>query len=334
MNAIPRIPADPRIGLIDRWQRDFPLCPRPYAIIGDSADLTESEVIATLYELAEDGRLARVGVTVRPNTAGASTLAAMAVPEERLDEVAAAVNAEWGVNHNYEREHALNLWFVVTAPDRGALDSALARIRARTGIEVIDLPLERAYHIDLGFPLSGRGTTRRGAGSELAKRAPDADDRRLLAAIEDGLPLRPRPFAEVGRRLGWSEADVLARLGGLVEAGIVSRLGCILRHRALGFTANAMVAWDVADERVDEAGLRVARHANVTLCYRRSRRRPVWPYNLFAMIHGHARPGVEAAIAALSAEAGLSDAGPAVLFSRRCFKQRGARYSAAPEKVA
>jgi len=334
MNAMTRISADPRIGLVDRWQRDFPLCPRPYATIGESAGLTEGEVIASLRELAEDGRLARVGAAIRPNTAGASTLAAMAVPTGRLDEVAAMVNAEWGVNHNYQREHPLNLWFVVTAPDRDALDATLAIIRARSGIDVIDLPMQRAYHIDLGFPLTGRGNARRGVGSGAAKRAPDPEDRRLLAAIEDGLPLSSRPFAAIGRNLGWSEAAVLSRLDRLVEAGIVSRLGCIVRHRALGFTANAMVAWDVADERVDSVGARVARHPNVTLCYRRTRQRPVWPYNLFAMIHGRARDGVQQNIAEISTDAGLTDTEPAILFSRRCFKQRGARYSAAPAKVA
>jgi DNA-binding Lrp family transcriptional regulator len=330
VNARAQISADPRIGLIDRWQRDFPLCPRPYVRIGECADLTEREVIATLRELSEEGLLARVGVTVTPNTAGVSTLAAMAVPAARLEEVAAAVNAEWGVNHNYERGHALNLWFVVAAPDREALDATLMRINARTGIDIVDLPMERAYHIDLGFSLTGNGDKRRDCAIRPAEWTPDDDARRLLAAIEDGLPLSCRPFAAIGRRLDWSEADVLTRLGRLIEAGIVSRLGCIVRHRALGFTANAMVAWDVADDRVDGIGALVARHADVTLCYRRTRRLPVWPYNLFAMIHGRERAGVERRIRDISAAAGLSDAEPAILFSGRCFKQRGARYSAKP----
>jgi len=334
MNQINHISADPRIGLVDGWQRDFPLCPRPYARIGQSAGLTEGEVIATLRELAEEGLLARVGATVKPNTAGVSTLAAMAVPAARLEEVATTVNAEWGVNHNYQREHAINLWFVVTAPDQDALDATLARVRARTGIDIIDLPLERAYHIDLGFSLTGTGDKRRDCAIRPAEWTPDDASRRLLAAIEDGLPLSCRPFADVGRRLGWSEADVLTRLGRLVEAGIVSRLGCILRHRALGFTANAMVAWDVADDRVEAVGIEVARQPKVTLCYRRTRRPPVWPYNLFAMIHGRERAGVERRIRDISAAAGLSDAEPAILFSRRCFKQRGARYSAPRAEVA
>lgn len=328
MTALAAISADPRVALLDRWQRDFPLVPRPYAQIARANDLSEHEIIAMLRDCVEDGLLSRVGAVVKPNTVGASTLAAMAVPVAELERVAAIVNAEPGVNHNYEREHAINLWFVATAADADALAATLDRIAARTGFPVVDLPLERAYHIDLGFPLDGQGDSRRGAGSDAPHRAPGEEDRRLLAAIENGLPIAPRPYAEIAARLGWGEQGVLARLADLVRSGIVSRLGCIVRHRALGFTANAMVAWDVPDERVDNAGLLIGCHEIVTLCYRRSRRPPDWPYNLFAMIHGRERARVQAAIEDVTLAAGLGDASRAVLFSTRCFKQHGARFSA------
>ena len=319
--------ADPRIGLLDNWQRDFPLCQRPYANLGRSFDLSEAEVISVLSECQEDGRLSRVGAVIKPNSVGASTLAAMAVPEERMEEVADLVNAEPGVNHNYEREHDLILWFVVTAPDAAALAATLERIARTTGFKVVDLPLECAYHIDLGFPLDGRGNARRGAGSAPHRAEPDEDDRRLLAEIEDGLPLAPRPYAEIALRLGWKEEEVLSRLAALHEAGIISRFGCIVRHRSLGFTANAMVAWNVPDHRVDTAGALVACHNIVSLCYRRTRRPPVWGHNLFAMIHGRERGEVKAAIESVTLASGLAEVDRDILFSRRCFKQRGARYS-------
>jgi DNA-binding Lrp family transcriptional regulator len=321
--------ADPRLGLIDNWQRDFPLCPRPFARLGEAHDLSEREVISILREMLADDRLSRVGAVIRPNSVGASTLAAMNVPEEQLDEVAELVNAEPGVNHNYEREHALNLWFVVAAANSRELAATLNHIARATGIEVISLPLERAYHIDLGFPLDGRGNDRRGAGSGPALAEPDEDDRKLLRTIEDGLPLGARPYAEVALRLGWSEAAVLSRLARLNETGIISRFGCIVRHRRLGFTANAMVGWSVPEARVDAVGDLVARHNIVTLCYRRTRRPPAWNHNLFAMIHGRERAEVEAAIEDVTVAAGLDGMDRDILFSRRCFKQRGARYSPA-----
>ena len=107
-----------------------------------------------LARLQARGLLTRVGAVVRPNTVGASTLAAMSVPSDRLDQVADIVSAEPAVNHNYEREHALNLWFVVTGRDREAVAAALRRIEIATGLEAVELPLEAEYHIDLGFELA------------------------------------------------------------------------------------------------------------------------------------------------------------------------------------
>jgi DNA-binding Lrp family transcriptional regulator len=151
-------------------------------------------------------------------------------------------------------------------------------------------------------------------------------DQRLLAAIQEGLPLVSRPYAEIGQRVGMSETEVIERLGRWIEAGVIKRLGVVVRHRKLGYRANAMVVFDVPDERVGDIGQRLAAFACVTLCYRRPRRGEDWPYNLFCMIHGRDRTTVEAQVEALAAACGLAGMPRAVLFSRRCFKQRGAVY--------
>jgi DNA-binding Lrp family transcriptional regulator len=153
-----------------------------------------------------------------------------------------------------------------------------------------------------------------------------AGDRRLIAALADGLPLVPRPYDALGAALGWTEAEVIARLRGLVAAGVVSRFGVIVRHHELGIRANAMVVWDVPDARVADAGAVLRDLPFVTLCYRRPRRPPAWPYNLFCMIHGRERAAVEALAGEATAAADLAGCERAVLFSRRRFKQRGARY--------
>ena len=140
--------------LLNDYQRDFPLEPRPYARIADELGLREDDVLTMLTDLQGNGTLSRIGAVVRPNTVGASTLAAMAVPAARLEAVAALVSAQPEVNHNYEREHTLNLWFVVAAADKAAVQAVLQAIENETGLPVIDLPLQTAYHIDLGFDLS------------------------------------------------------------------------------------------------------------------------------------------------------------------------------------
>ena len=315
------------LNVAEQWQRDFPIVTRPFERMGEALNLTGSEVIAQLEVLKGQGILGRVGAAVRPNTIGASTLAAMSVPAERLQEVAELVNAEPAVNHNYERSHAINLWFVVTAPDRETVLETLNRIASNTGLEVHDLPLERAYHIDLGFRLKGPRRTKSSTVRRTCKPYKiEAEDQRLVSALEPGLKLVPRPYQALASQLGWSEGQVLSSLKRLVDVGVISRFGCILRHRRLGYASNAMAVWDVVDDQVDAIAERLAAIDCVTLCYRRTRRPPEWSFNLFAMIHGQERERVEAQIRAAELECGLHNYPNAVLFGTRCFKQSGARY--------
>ncbi|HLD13084.1 MAG TPA: Lrp/AsnC family transcriptional regulator [Burkholderiales bacterium] len=151
LNATPLTEFERR--LLNDFQHDFPLTPAPYADIARQLGVNEDEVVATLTQLKERGAVSRVGAVVRPNTVGVSTLAAMAVPPAELERVAALVSDYPEVNHNYEREHRLNLWFVAVAPDGTRLQQVLDDIAARSGYEVLPFPLLEDYHIDLGFEL-------------------------------------------------------------------------------------------------------------------------------------------------------------------------------------
>ncbi len=137
--------------IINKYQRGVPYESRPFKAIADALGLTENFVLNTLADLRERRILSRVGPVIAPNTVGASTLAAMAVPAGMLDVVAAKVSAHPEVNHNYEREHQFNLWFVLAAADRDAVLAVIDDIEKETGLDVVEMPLEEAYHIDLGF---------------------------------------------------------------------------------------------------------------------------------------------------------------------------------------
>ena len=139
--------------LLNEYQRDFPLCTSPFALIADQQGVTEEEVIETLKSLQQRGLISRVGPVFAPQRAGASTLAALSVPGDELQRVADIVSNFEEVNHNYEREHGFNLWFVVTASDEAHVQRVLDAIEEETGLAVLNLPLERSYYIDLGFPL-------------------------------------------------------------------------------------------------------------------------------------------------------------------------------------
>lgn len=372
------------MALLDGFQRDFPLVARPFAAIGTTLGLAEAEVIDRLSHMQSTGRISRVGGTVRPNTAGASTLAALAVPEDRIEAVAAIVGAEPGVNHSYLREAEWNLWFVATAPDAEALAAMLAWIAAQTGphvsqtspcmqgaslpplwgrereggllgqasgtapptpiptprgggeatdirrlsLPLLDLRLVRPFNIDLGFPLAGGPVAMPGA-RRVETAVLCANDRPLLAALSRGLDLTARPYAALAERLGRDETAVISRIAVLLAAGILTRLGVIVRHRALGFTANAMVVWDVAETATQTAGQALAALPGVTLAYERRPVADLWPYRLYCMIHARSRPEALAVLETASALPELAGVEHRVLFSTRCFKQSGARLSEA-----
>jgi len=139
--------------LLDEFQEGFPLKPRPFAHIAERLGISETAVLDSLRRLHDAGAVSRVGPVLQPNLVGVSTLAALAVPAEHLDAIAALVSEYPEVNHNYQREHRYNLWFVVTAPDQACLDAVLADIETRSGLKVLDLPMLEDYFIDLGFKL-------------------------------------------------------------------------------------------------------------------------------------------------------------------------------------
>lgn len=151
-------------------------------------------------------------------------------------------------------------------------------------------------------------------------------DRQLIAAIQGGLPLVAEPYRAVGEEIGLSEQEVIDRIRALREEGVIKRMGVVVRHHELGYRANAMVVWNVPDARVTELGECMGKFDFVTLCYRRRRYLPEWPYNLYCMIHGSSRDDVLDHVQQLVTECGLADLPREVLFSRRRFKQNGARY--------
>ncbi|MGR4066409.1 AsnC family transcriptional regulator [Billgrantia sp. C5P2] len=139
--------------LIDAYQRGLPLCERPFAAMAERLGANESQVIERLQALQQCEVLSRVGPVFDHARAGASLLAALAVPEAERDAMAAAINRSPGVNHNYAREHDYNLWFVMTAADEVQLEARLEALEEELGRQLLRLPMVEGYHIDLGFPI-------------------------------------------------------------------------------------------------------------------------------------------------------------------------------------
>jgi DNA-binding Lrp family transcriptional regulator len=149
----------------------------------------------------------------------------------------------------------------------------------------------------------------------------------LIEVISQGLPLVSHPYAAIAEQLGCNETQVIEGINRIMMRGDMKRFGVVVRHRKLGYRANGMVVWDIPDARVTEVGHCIGQYSFVTLCYQRPRRLPEWPYNLFSMIHGQDRDAVIEQVEFIVRQCGLRDINHEILFSNRCFKQRGASYA-------
>jgi len=154
----------------------------------------------------------------------------------------------------------------------------------------------------------------------------DEKDEALILLMQTGLPLTPTPYSALGNEVGMTEEEVISRLTYLNESKIIKRFGIVVRHHELGYRANAMTVWNIDDDKVSELGACMGGFDFVTLCYRRPRRLPEWPYNLFTMIHGKDREHVLSNIELLVNQCDLKTVEHEVLFSTKRFKQRGAIY--------
>jgi DNA-binding Lrp family transcriptional regulator len=326
--------------IINNSQKGFPLTRRPYKTISEQLAqvnivTTELEAFQAVDDLNSKEVLSRVGPVFDHKKAGASTLAALAVPEKDLDKVAGIVNQFDQVNHNYGREHVYNLWFVVTASDMVALNGTLENIELLTGLPVLVLPMEASYHIDLAFSINVTGIESPTSNQESKAAILNSNDIisltkiekiALRSAIEKGLPTHLHPYQIIAEQLALTEQQVLMQISSWQEEGLIRRFGLVIKHRKLGYNANAMVVWNIPNDDMDSVAQKLAKCAPVSLCYQRPRRLPDWPYNLFCMIHGTDRALVLQQISQITEQLGLESIEKDILFSFKAYKQHGARY--------
>jgi DNA-binding Lrp family transcriptional regulator len=153
----------------------------------------------------------------------------------------------------------------------------------------------------------------------------DETDRKIIRASQAGLPLAPEPYAEIARQTGVEESEVIARMEKMLANGVIRRIGLVPNHMVLGWKANGMTVWDVEDDEIGRLGPLVGALDFVSHCYRRPRRLPRWPYNLFAMVHGANRSEVEQKAARITTLLGEHCQSHEIIYSKRILKKTGLR---------
>jgi siroheme decarboxylase len=313
--------------LLDRIQRSFPLVSRPYEALAVGLGLSEAEVRERIGLLKEHRQIRQISAIFNTGALGyRSSLVAMAVDQEQLDHAARVVNAYPGVSHNYLRPGRYNMWYTIAVPPGGELEHTVdALSRAAGDWPTLILPALRKYKLavvldvleegesDAAFDQPGRPMTE---AREPFQATPD--NLRMVRCIQEDLPLVEQPFAQWAHTLDLPEAALLERIAKWLHLGFIRRFAAVLNHRQVGFNANGMVVWACPEAHIDEYGIILSSHAEVSHCYHRPAH-PEWPFNLYAMIHGRTVEDCHEMAQRLAEAIHLPD--HLILFSTREFKK-------------
>ena len=323
--------------LLNAVQWDFPLEPRPFAILGERLGIDEDEVVARTEKVKEAGVLRQLSAIFDTRALGySSALVAAKLDPDHIDDAAALISAHPGVSHNYKRNHDYNLWYTVAVPPGESLDEHVDVLHEESGARVTrKLPTLRLYKI--GVKLDMTGKTAADAKADVLEHerperraempAPDLSELELAAirVVQDDLPTIESPFAVYADRIGAdvSEDDVLALLRSFKERKLMRRFAAVMNHRSAGFKANAMGVWAVPEDQLDVLGPQMAGFAAVSHCYRRPTYDD-WPYSVFTMIHGRSARDCEATVDAIRSETGVDEY--CLLWSVKEYKKVRLRY--------
>ena len=319
--------------LLNLLQADFPLTPRPFEVLGRELGISEVKTIERVQSLKEEKIIYWIGGIFDPSRLGyQTTLVAMHIPDGRLDEAAGLISEHPGISHNYARNHHYNLWFTLALPADRSLDDVIADLSTRVGSKAtMSFPAQKLFKLKVYFDMSGderapSNPDRYGInefGPTSKEESLSGLDKGVIRELQKDLPIRERPFDEMAKRLGMEVEELLSWARLYQAGGIMRHYRASLRHRMAGFSANAMSCWNVPPELVEPVGRKAAEYKAVSHCYQRQTN-PNWPYNIFAMIHGHTKEECEEVAKQISHDTGISDY--ILLYSVKEYKKERVQY--------
>ena len=312
--------------LLTLIQKEFPVTQRPFLDLATKLGSSEEEVLRT-YKRLKDEKIIRQtsGIFDTKSLGYHSSLVAFKVDE--IEKAAAFVNTHPGVSHNYERDHDFNLWFTLAVePDSPLGLEGTVELMARKGgaKEFIILPTKKMFKIKVTLDLKGDRAKRERVEKKKKISFPlEPFHKRIIEALQEDIEPVKEPFKKVVETLDMDYESLQREVQKLQMGGYMRRFASILYHRKAGFRANAMVVWDVDEERAQELGERVASFSAVSHCYLRPTY-PNWPYSLFSMIHGKSKEEVEEVVQEICKE--IDPKAYRYLYSTREFKKQRIRY--------
>jgi DNA-binding Lrp family transcriptional regulator len=293
--------------LCNALQKGLPICARPFAGIAKDLDSSEEEVLKQTRTLKNAGIIRRIGALLNYRALGmTSTLVTAHVPQENLQDIAEAVTSLENVSHNYLRSHYYNLWFTIQAQTAEQIDSVLAGLSDRFGIDFHSLPVQRVFKLDVCFDAESDGEALLQDVEEVPKSEAvelDENQKLILSKLQRDLDITAQPFAFLCSQTP-ETVDVMRIITELTDKGVIRRIAGVVDHRKLGFVANVLFACEVPQNRVIKVGRRLARFRIVSHCYERKTFQN-WPYNLFAMIHSKGMDQIQRTVNKFTKDEGI-----------------------------
>ncbi len=322
--------------LLNELQQGVPLAPSPLREIGRRIGVGEHQVIDRVRRLREgEGVIRQISAIFDTAALGyASSLVAVRVDDERVEDAAAIINEHPGVSHNYRRAGNMQIWFTLAVPpdSRLGLEGVVDVLKRQTGAAVMRLlPTLTLFKIGVKLDLADRedefDVSRpafSAADREAATRHPITErDKRAIRVLQQDLPLTPEPFADWAAEAGMSADQLLTAGRRFLERRQMRRFAAVLRHRRAGFAANVMGVWRVPCDEVDHIGPQMAEFRQVSHCYLRPSYDD-WPYNVYTMVHARTRDEAAETLDRISQATGISDYRP--LWTTQEFKKVRVRY--------
>lgn len=277
--------------LLSIIQKNFPLTSRPFRTIAEELGSDEETIIKLLSEEKKNKIIRQISPIFDTKSLGySSSLVSFKIRGEDIDNAVKVINAHPGVSHNYQREHTFNIWFTLAvAPDSclGLEKTIEILAKEANAMEYIMLPTLKLFKIAVKLNTTGNDAKKEQVTKHKRKKSIELSPLhlRVIALAQNDIPIIPEPFKKIVEELAISYEKFFGILTELKEAGVMRRFAAILNHRNAGFNANAMVVWDIDEQKGEEMGRRAAAFSAVSHCYLRPKY-PNWPYNLFTMVHG------------------------------------------------
>jgi DNA-binding Lrp family transcriptional regulator len=316
--------------ILNEIQWKFPLVIEPFNEIAKKFQISSDEVKAILNKLKRNGVLRQLSAIFDTRKLGyTSSLVAMEILPEKLEEVAYCINKHPGVSHNYEREHQFNLWFTLAVPPGSDLKNEVEKFSKLEGIKKVRmLPTLQLFKI--GVKLDMMDDKKHDVKPSEEKKkikniefVPTDEDKEFIRQLQKDLEIVDRPFLKASQNLGITENEVFEKLNYYESIGVMRRFAAILRHREAGFTANGMIVWKVPEKQINAVGEKLGAFPQVSHCYERPVY-PDWPYNVFSMIHCKSFDEAEGMAKQIQEQIDVDEY--KILFSSREFKKTRVEY--------